>query len=520
MFVIIFTLAYILQLTINVKVASCKEGRFGNQSFQSLGDVVVPEVKKYWGFKVMEVISIIASLILLICFAYRGYSVIIFAPIFALLAASMSSLPIMPAYTELFMAKGVTYIKSFFPVFLLGAIFGKIMEDTGLAQGIAHAIIKGLGRERAILAVTLAGAVLTYGGVSMFVVVFAVYPFAAALFREANIPKRLIPAAIVLGAFTATMDSFPGTPQIQNIIPTSFFGTTIYAAPICGIFGGTILIGSGLFYLNHRYKTAITSGEGYGEHTINEPDIRLDTEVKLPSWYIGVIPLLAVLIINFVMINFFAWNPAMLEPFQAMKLPMVAASIKNVISIWSLIIALVIGILLAMGLGYKSIPKGGSLAKAMNAGAIGSLLAIMNTASEVGYGNVIATLPGFKAISGALMSIKIGGTPLVSEAVTVTTLAGVTGSASGGMSIALDLMSKDWLAWAQSIGMSPEILHRVASMASGGMDTLPHNGAIITLLVVCGLTHKQAYKDIFALTLMKTSVAFIVVFFHLMTGLY
>lgn len=468
----------------------------------------------------MEVISIIASLFLLIFFAYRGYSVIIFAPVFALLAASMSSLPIMPTYTELFMAKGVTYVKAFFPAFLLGAIFGKIMEDTGLAKGIAHSIIKGLGKERAVLAVALAGGVLTYGGVSMFVVVFAVYPFAAALFREANIPKRLIPAAIVLGAFTATMDSFPGSPQIQNIIPTSFFGTTIYAAPISGIFGGTLLVFSGLFYLNHRYKTAIESGEGYGNHTLNEPDVREDKDEKLPSWKIGVIPLLAVLVINFMMINYFTWNPSMLAPFQAMKLPLVAASVKNVISIWSLIIALVIGILLAMGLGYKSIPKGGSLVKAMNAGAIGSLLAIMNTASEVGYGNVIAALPGFKFISTALMSIKIGGTPLVSEAVTVTTLAGVTGSASGGMSIALDLMSKDWLAWAQSIGMSPEILHRVASMASGGMDTLPHNGAIITLLAVCGLTHKQAYKDIFALTLMKTCIAFIVVFFHLLTGLY
>jgi len=470
----------------------------------------------------MEVVSIIASLLLLIFFAYRGYSVIIFAPIFAILAASMSNLPLMPAYTELFMAKGVTYVKAFFPAFLLGAIFGKIMEDTGLAKGIAHSIIKGLGKERAVLAVALAGGVLTYGGVSMFVVVFAVYPFAAALFREANIPKRLIPACIVLGAFTATMDSFPGSPQIQNIIPTSFFGTTIYAAPICGIFGGSLLIGLGLFYLNHRYKSALAAGEGYGNHTINEPDMNaeIDTDVKLPSWKIGVIPLLAVLVINFMMINFFTWDPTLLQPFQAMKLPMVAASVKNVISIWSLIIALIIGILLAMGLGYKSIPKGGSLVKAMNAGAIGSLLAIMNTASEVGYGNVIASLPGFKAVSTALMGIKIGGTPLVSEAVTVTTLAGITGSASGGMSIALDLMSKDWIAWANSIGMSPEILHRVASMASGGMDTLPHNGAIITLLVVCGLTHKQSYKDIFVLTVMKTCIAFVVVGFHLITGLY
>jgi H+/gluconate symporter-like permease len=206
------------------------------------------------------------------------------------------------------------------------------------------------------------------------------------------------------------------------------------------------------------------------------------------------------------------------EPFTAMKLPLTAASIKNVISIWSLIIALVCGILLAIALGFNNLGKG-ILAKSLNAGAIGSLLAIMNTASEVGYGNVISSLSGFKNISNALMSIKVGGSPLVSEAVTVNILAGVTGSASGGMSIALDLMAKDWLAWANSIGMSPEILHRVASMASGGMDTLPHNGAVITLLAVCGMTHKDSYGDIFVLTAIKTLMVFVIILIHTTTGI-
>jgi H+/gluconate symporter-like permease len=465
----------------------------------------------------MEVLIIIVSLLLLITFAYRGYSVILFAPVCALLAVTVSGLALMPSYTELFMPKAVTYIKAFFPVFLLGAVFGKVMEDTGLAKGIAHAIIKSLGKERAILSVVISGCILTYGGISLFVVVFALYPFAAALYREADIPKRLIPASIVLGGFTATMDSFPGTLQIQNIIPTSFFGTTIYAAPISGLFGGVVLISAGLLYLNYRRRAAVASREGYGVHTLNEPENNQDT--RLPPWYLGVIPLAAVLLINFFMATIYKWDPNLLAQFQAMKLPLVAGSIKNVISIWSLIIALVAGILLAVGLGYKTMPAGGSVAKALNVGAIGSLLAIMNTASEVGYGNVVAALPGFKAISGALMSIKVGASPLFSEAVTVNTLAGITGSASGGMSIALDLMSKDWLAWAQSIGMSPQILHRIASMASGGMDTLPHNGAIITLLAVCGLTHRQAYLDIFALTLTKTVVAFIVIAFFSLTGL-
>jgi H+/gluconate symporter-like permease len=451
--------------------------------------------------------------------AYMGFSVILFAPVFALLAASLQGLPVMPSYTELFMAKAVVYIKSFFPIFLLGAVFGKVMEDTLLAKGISHAIMQRLGPKHAFLAVVLSCGILTYGGVSLFVVVFAVYPFAAALFKEAGLPKRLIPGCIALGSFTFTMDAFPGTPQIQNIIPTNFYGTTAYAAPIAGLFGGLLIFTVGMIWLEYRRRQAAGRGEGYGDHTLNEPQAAED--VVLPKWYIGCLPLITVLVLNFILSRLVTWNPESLAPLAGMKLPLMVAAVKNVIGIWALIIALVAGIVLALALGYRNIPKGGGgLQKALNVGAIGSLLAIMNTASEVGYGNVIAALPGFKAVAHFLLGIKLGGTPLVSEAVSVTTLAGITGSASGGMSIALDLMSKDWLAWANSIGLSPEILHRVASMASGGCDTFPHNGAVITLLAVCGLTHRQSYPDIAMITLIKTSAVFAVILLYALTGIY
>jgi len=464
----------------------------------------------------MEVLGILLSLFLLMFMAYQGFSVILFAPVFALLAAALQGLPIMPSYTELFMAKAVVYVKLFFPVFMLGAVFGKVMEDTLLAKGISHAIMEKLGHKHAILAVVLSCAILTYGGVSLFVVVFAVYPFAAALFKEADIPKRLVPGCIALGSFTFTMDAFPGTPQIQNIIPTTFYGTNGYAAPIAGLVGGVLIFIVGMIYLEWRRRKA--KGEGYGSHTLNEPAEAAD--VKLPKWYVAILPLILVLGINYYLSRVYTWDPAILAPLSGMKLPLMAPAVKNVIGIWSLVIGLVLGIVLALALGFKNIPKDGGLQKALNVGAIGSLLAIMNTASEVGYGNVIAALPGFKSIAAALLGIKIGGTPLVSEAVSVTTLAGITGSASGGMSIALDLMSKDWLAWANSIGMSPEILHRVASMASGGCDTMPHNGAVITLLAVCGLTHKQSYIDIFAMTVIKTGMVFVVIALYLLTGIY
>jgi H+/gluconate symporter-like permease len=271
-----------------------------------------------------------------------------------------------------------------------------------------------------------------------------------------------------------------------------------------------------MYYFQWRLKKAHAAGEFYGEGHILEPD-EADTSA-LPDWRLAMLPLLAVLSINFIMTNVYQWNPNILAPFLDMKLPLVAPAVKNVLAIWSLIIAVVIGIILAIGLGYRNLPKGG-LATALNAGAIGSLLAIMNTASEVGYGNVIASLPGFKSIADALLGIHLGGTPLMSEAVTITTLAGITGSASGGMSIALDLMAKDWLTWANAIGMSPEVLHRVAAMASGGMDSMPHNGAVITIIAVCGLTHKQSYGDIAAIVGIKTVAAFAVIFIHLVTGI-
>jgi H+/gluconate symporter-like permease len=467
----------------------------------------------------MDVLGIVLSLFLLMYMAYMGFSVILFAPVFALLAAALQGLPVMPSYTELFMAKAVVYIKSFFPIFMLGAVFGKVMEDTLLAKGISHAVMRKLGHKHAILAVVLSCAILTYGGVSLFVVVFAVYPFAASLFKEAGIPKRLIPGSIALGSFTFTMDAFPGTPQIQNIIPIGFFGTNAYAAPIAGLSGGTAILILGMLWLEYRRRKAAERGEGYGAHTLNEPEVA-ETAV-LPQWYIGILPLAVVLIINFVLSRLFTWNADILAPFAGMKLPLLVSDVNRVAGIWALVIGLVFGIILALALGFKKVAKvPGGLQKALNVGAIGSLLAIMNTASEVGYGNVIAALPGFKSISTFLLGIKIGATPLVSEAVSVTTLAGITGSASGGMSIALDLMGKDWLAWAKTVGLSPELLHRVASMASGGCDTFPHNGAVITLLAVCGLTHKQSYPDIGMITIIKTSMVFFVILLYALTGIY
>ena len=214
----------------------------------------------------MAFLIVLAALCFLMFAAYRGYSVILFAPIAALGAVLLTEPALVaPMFTGLFMDKMVGFLKLYFPVFMLGAVFGKLIELSGFSKSIVAATIGLVGRSRAILSIVLVCALLTYGGVSLFVVVFAVYPFAAELFRQSDIPKRLIPGTIALGAFTFTMDALPGTPQIQNIIPTAFFGTNTWAAPWLGTIGGVFILIAGLAYLNHRRRKAAAAGEGYGD---------------------------------------------------------------------------------------------------------------------------------------------------------------------------------------------------------------------------------------------------------------
>src|SRR5262252_6994785 len=239
----------------------------------------------------MDLLIVIGSLIFLMFVAYRGYSVILFAPVAALGAVLLTDPGLVaPMFSSVFMDKMVIFVKNYFPVFMLGAVFGKVIELSGFSKSIVSAVIGLVGRERAILSIVLVCALLTYGGVSLFVVVFAVYPFAAEMFRQGGIPKRLIPGTIALGAFTFTMDSLPGTPQIQNIIPTTFFKTTTYAAPILGILGSIFILVFGLVYLNWRRKVAAAKGEGYGTDLVNEPEPF--EEEKLANPWIAIVPLI------------------------------------------------------------------------------------------------------------------------------------------------------------------------------------------------------------------------------------
>jgi H+/gluconate symporter-like permease len=468
----------------------------------------------------MGLIGIIVSLLLLMYLAYRGINVLVLAPILALLAVLLSGdAPLLATYTQVFMPALGKYLIMYFPIFLLGAIFGKLMDDSGSARVIAHWIVEHTGKDRAILAIVLACAILTYGGVSLFVVAFAVFPIAVALFREANVPKRLIAGAIALGSFTFTMTALPGTPAIQNAIPMPFFGTTPFAAPGLGVIAGLIMLTGGMLWLNSRARAAAARGEGYsdsdnssgaiGNSKVADPDA-IDTGVATqaaadaPSFAVAITPILLVIVLNALLT--YVVIPAMDASYLAED-RYGATNLSAVRGIWALIGALVLSVTALILLNLRRLVD---VKASVNAGTMGSLLPIFNTASEVGYGATIASLPAFLIIRDAVLNISPGN-PLVSLAVAVNVLAGVTGSASGGLSIALQTLGETYMQLAQQYGIDAAVMHRVASLSSGGFDALPHNGAVITLLSICGLTHRQSYLDILIVAVVVPVAAIVTV---------
>jgi H+/gluconate symporter-like permease len=440
----------------------------------------------------LGILGILVSLLLLIVLAYRGWNVILIAPICAMVGLFFGGLdaPILATYTQVFMPALGNYLIKFFPLFLLGAVFGKLMDDSGCARTIAHKIVEWTGKERAIIAIILACAVLTYGGVSLFVVAFAVFPVAIQMFREGNLPKRLIPAAIALGSFTFTMSALPGSPAIQNAIPMPFFHTDAFAAPGLGVIAGLIMFVCGSGWLMMRAGRARLAGEGFGDDSAAPaaPAPAPAAFGELPSFAVAIIPVVLVLVLNFIFSKYVI--PAMDTSYLATaKYGKTTASAVG--GTWAIIVAMLFACIVLIGMTWKRFKN---IRQSLTDGTLGSMLPILNVGSEVAYGAVIASLAAFSIIREWLMSLT--DNPVIGLAIIVNVLAGITGSASGGMSIALQAVGQQYLDLAQAAGLSPEILHRVAALASGGLDALPHNGAVITLLAICGLTHKQSYFDI------------------------
>lgn len=450
----------------------------------------------------MGLLGVLLALGLLIWLAYKGMSILVLAPAMALFATLFAvGTPLLATYTQVFMSSLGQFMVQYFPLFLLGALFGKLMEDSGAAESIAQGMVQRLGSKHSLLAVVLACAVLTYGGVSLFVVAFAIYPIAVALFRQADIPKRLIPATIALGAFTFTMTALPGTPAIQNAIPMPFFGTTPFAAPGLGIITALVMLGLGQWWLNRQAALARAQGEGYGQHSEPQSVEQRDAAL-LPAFYLALLPIIVVIALNYLVSTY--WIPAMDTGYLS-EARYGATQVEAVRGVWSIIVSLTLASLLILVLFWSRFQ---TVMKSIAQGANDSVLPIFNTASLVGFGTVIAALPAFELIKTFVDNIGAGN-PLISLAIVTNILAGITGSASGGMSIALQTLGTDYLQLAQTLGISPELLHRVTTVATGGLDSLPHNGAVVTLLAICGLTHQQAYKDIFMVAVLFPIIALI-----------
>src|SRR6201998_1000913 len=436
----------------------------------------------------MGLFGILLGLALLVWLAYRGWSSLLLAPGAALIAAAFAGGPTLPYWTQTFMDSASRFIAQFFPLFLLGALFGKLMEDSGSVAAIASFMTEKLGPQRAILTVVLAGALVTYGGVSLFVAFFVLAPMAQELFRAAGIPRRLMPAAIVVGTSTFTMSALPGTPSIQNAIPMPFFGTTPFAAPGLGILASLIMLGFGLWWLNREEAIAKRNGENFGDGA-PMPAERLATDEKLrgptttargfdpaeispgpatdvpPPAMLAALPLIVVIVVNLAMSLFIL--PALDTHFLT-EARWGETSLAAVGGVWAVITALACAIVTVLAVNFR---RWQALRTTMDAGANAAVLPAMSVASLVGFGAVVAAMPAFTVVRDAVLGI--GGGPLVSLAVATNVLAALTGSASGGLTIALDALGATYMTRAAEIGLNPELLHRVAVIGSASTRVSP-----------------------------------------------
>lgn len=408
---------------------------------------------------ILSLLGLLLGLGLLIVLTMRGFNLFITAPLCALLVALTNGIPFWQVSDKLDFVHGYMsgfsgFVAAWFLMFLLGSLFGKLMEHTGAADAVALAIVKKLGHTRAVLAIVLACAVLTYGGVSLFVVAFSAYPMAVSLFKGANLPRRFIPATLALGSVTFTMTS-AGSPEIQNWIPIPYLGTTPYAGWEVSLIVAVFMAVGGYLALMWMIKSAVNNGEQFVSRQ-SDPTL---SDKALPHWCTGLIPLLVVLVTSFILHD----------------------SLQQA----ALIIALAGGVVSLYLLNFRFLHNPGA---ATNEGVLGALLAIGNTAAVVGFGGVAKLTPAFNQVVDYMTHLP--GPELIGAAVAVSAIAGLTGSASGGQVIALPEIAPTYL----DRGVDPEYLHRVVAISSGALDSLPHNGYVVTTIrAICGETHQNAY---------------------------
>lgn len=449
----------------------------------------------------MDFFGIFLSLVLLIILVYRGVSILIVSPLMAMLAVLFSNdMPILMAWTGPLMTATAGFIRDYFPVFLVGAIFGLLMSSSGSAKIIALWILKFIGAKHACMAVVIASFLLVYGGVSVFVVVFAVLPIAENIFLANNMPRRLIPATILAGAMPAY--SAPGAAQFINTIPIPFLDTTIYSGFITGTIATFFWIIISIIYMGYQVKKSHKFCGEVLTQTINDTE-NLSGK-KTPSTLLALTPILFVIILNYIFTIMFE-QPQVKNYF---------APFGGVQGIWPITISLSITIVIMLLLlrHYLSQPL-----KDLSKGASDSLLPIFNTAIQVGYGGVIKQLSAFATIKLTLLALA--GPKLILMTFIAAIIAGMVGSASGGTGIVMQVFSTEFIQIAQLYDLSKDNMHRVIIFGANILGTLPHSGLIITLLGICGLTHRESYKQIFVISVVFPFLATLILLLSVYIGL-
>jgi H+/gluconate symporter-like permease len=448
-------------------------------------------------------IGVFVGLGLLIVLALRGVNILIASLVSAMVVAVTNSDSIAQVLTGDYVPGMMDFAGKYFMLFLTGAVFGGVMGESKAAASIADKLSKKLGDDRALLIIVAACAILTYGGVNVFIVVFTLYPLGLNLLRSANLPKRLFVCAKVIGAGTFTMTALPGSPSIHNNIAAEELGTSLVAAPWLGILGAVIMCGLGVAYLEWQRKVAIRRNEGFVPGPNDVFPATEEEQANMPPWLRSSVPLLAVLatILVPLWIGRLMQLPAAAsgETTSAFKSLLMFA--RDEPSTWTCI-ALVVGTVIALLLFRPHVT---SARDTLGRGAASCALPLLNTAAVIGFGAVVRTTAVFDTFANLMLHSRFP--PLVSAVISINVISGIVASASGGLSIWMSSLAQHFL----DAGVPPEVLHRVVTMAAGGLDTLPHCGAVITTFTIVGVTHREAYKDVAMVSVVIPIVAVIVV---------
>ena len=447
--------------------------------------------------EIIGYIGLLVSLIALIGFAMRGVDIIFAALLTSFIVIITNNLPLAAGLNEYFAfgkLGAFTFAGNFFLLFASGAMFGRTMGDSQAATSIAQALSDKLGARHALTIIVLATGLLTYGGIVVFVVIFAVYPLGIKLIQQANIPKRLFCGALALGAATFTLTALPGTPSIHNVISSVNLGTTLFAGAGYGLLAAAIMLFVGLWYLERQRLAAAAAGEQFVAGPMDAKIVANDEELHTPSWFLALLPL--VVVIGLIML------PRLLT--GSANNPELLVELLNFANSQPLLwpsLALISGTGLALALfpSVRSKPM-----QTIGDGTRDSIMPLINTAAVIGFGGVVVQTAGFSAFSQALLNLDMP--PLMSMFFSISTLSAITGSASGGLQIFMSSMADSYLA----LGIPAETLHRIATIASGGFDSLPHSGGVIAMLTITGLSHRQAYKDVAVVTVVIPVVATLV----------